>query len=221
MLREEAKSDQQRRLMSKIIKTNTTVLLGNDCITGSGFGLVNFRDDNGKECSIQISSCTVCETEDCIIDNPRGWIWLGIDKAEPMILKTKGCELGLSLPPSSCASGLTSLPVETLRQIAAMSPDWVLNFLRDRSIFDVDKIETALKYASKCAARELEAEPIILKTKGCELGLSLPPGEVSGWMPYPVPDDVFINTRMHLNEAQVRGLIARLQTWLDTGAFHA
>ena len=145
MLRKEAKSDQQRRLMSKITKTNTTVLLGDDCITGRGFGLVNFQDDNGKECSIQISSCTVCETEDCIIDNPRGWIWLGIDKAEP----------------------------------------------------------------------------IILKTKGCELGLSLPPGEVSGWMPYPVPDDVFINTRMHLNEAQVRGLIVRLQTWLDTGDFRA
>lgn len=59
--------------------------------------------------------------------------------------------------PSSCASGLTSLPVEALRQIAAMSPDWMLDFLRDRSIFDADIIETALKYASKCAARELEA----------------------------------------------------------------
>jgi hypothetical protein len=53
---------------------------------------------------------------------------------------------------------ITSLSVEALRQIAAMSPDWELNFLRDRSFFDVDRIETALKYASKCAARELEAD---------------------------------------------------------------
>ena len=131
--------------MSKITKTNTTVLLGNDCITGRGFGLVNFLDEYGKECSIQISSRAVVENDHGVTDDPLGWIWLGIDKVEPMILKTKACELCLSLPP----------------------------------------------------------------------------GEVSGWMPYPVPDDVFIHTRMHLNEVQVRGLIARLQTWLDTGDFRA
>lgn len=37
-------------------------------------------------------------------------------------------------------------------------------------------------------------------------------------MPYPMPDDVLMHTRMHLNEKQVRGLIGRLQLWLDTGS---
>ena len=62
-----------------------------------------------------------------------------------------------------------------------------------------------------------EPEPKIMKSKAKELGLNLPNNDVTGWMPYPIPDDVLINTRMHLNESQVRGLISRLQTWLDTG----
>lgn len=63
-----------------------------------------------------------------------------------------------------------------------------------------------------------EAKPRILKSKAVELGVKLPPGEASGWMPYPLPEDVFIGTRMHLNEVQVRGLIARLTLWLETGS---
>ena len=123
----------------------STDLLGADDETCRGFGMVKFRDEYGKECSLQISSRAVCENEDGTVDDPLGWIWLGVDDAEPKIMKTKARELGLPLPP----------------------------------------------------------------------------GEVSGWMPYPVPEDVLMTTRMHLNESQVRGLIARLQTWLDTGDFHA
>ena len=121
----------------------STDLFGVDDETCRGFRLVKFTDEYGKECSLQISSRAVCENEDGTVDDPLGWIWLGID----------------------------------------------------------------------------DAEPLIMKTKARELGMSLPPGEVRGWMPYPVPEDVLMHTRMHLNEQQVRGLIARLQTWLDTGAF--
>jgi len=64
-----------------------------------------------------------------------------------------------------------------------------------------------------------DALPVIRKSKARELGIPLPSGDVSGWMPYPVPDDVMMNGRMHLNEQRVRGLIARLQTWLSTGTF--
>lgn len=63
-----------------------------------------------------------------------------------------------------------------------------------------------------------DAKPQIMKSKAKALGLELPPGEVSGWMPFPVPDDVLMTTRMHLNETQVRGLIARLTLWLETGS---
>jgi hypothetical protein len=40
---------------------------------------------------------------------------------------------------------------------------------------------------------------------------------MNGWTPYPIPEGVSLSTRMHLNEHQVRALIARLQHWLDTG----
>ena len=120
----------------------THALFGVDGATGRGFQHVTFFDEYGYECSIQESSRAVCENEDGTVDDPLGWIWLGIDDAKPQIMKSKARALGLELPP----------------------------------------------------------------------------GEVSGWMPYPIPDDVLLTTRMHLNETQVRGLIARLTLWIETGS---
>lgn len=62
-------------------------------------------------------------------------------------------------------------------------------------------------------------KPQVMKSQAKALGLTLPPGEVSGWMPYPIPEEVQISTRMHLNREQVKGLIERLQRWLETGEF--
>lgn len=59
----------------------------------------------------------------------------------------------------------------------------------------------------------------VLKSQAESLGLELPPGEVSGWMPYPIPEEVVITTRMHLSREQVEGLIERLQQWLKSGSF--
>lgn len=41
---------------------------------------------------------------------------------------------------------------------------------------------------------------------------------MNGWTPYTLPEGVLITTQMHLNEHQVKALIARLQLWLDTGS---
>ena len=62
-----------------------------------------------------------------------------------------------------------------------------------------------------------DPEPQVMKSQAQALGLSLQPGEVSGWMPYPIPKEVHISTRMHLNREQVKGLVERLQQWLATG----
>jgi len=59
-------------------------------------------------------------------------------------------------------------------------------------------------------------DPQILKSQAVDLGL-LPPGEVSGWMPYPIPDGVSINTKMHLGQKQIEDLIEILQNWLEHG----
>lgn len=64
-----------------------------------------------------------------------------------------------------------------------------------------------------------DGKPQVMKSQAKALGLELPPGEVSGWMPYPIPDEVQISTRMHLSRDQVEGLVERLQRWLETGAF--
>ena len=40
--------------------------------------------------------------------------------------------------------------------------------------------------------------------------------ETTGWVDYPIPDEVLISSHMHLNREQVEGLIDRLQSWLDS-----
>lgn len=66
-----------------------------------------------------------------------------------------------------------------------------------------------------------DAKPMVMKKDAHLVGLELAPGEeVSGWMPYPIPQEVLLHTRMHLNEAQVRGLVQRLQYWLKHGKLY-
>ncbi len=43
--------------------------------------------------------------------------------------------------------------------------------------------------------------------------------ETTGWIPYPIPDDVLLTTRMHLSLEQVKELIPFLQAWVDNGSF--
>lgn len=40
-----------------------------------------------------------------------------------------------------------------------------------------------------------------------------------GWVPYPIPDDVLLTTRMHLSREQVAALIHHLQSWLENDSF--
>ena len=41
--------------------------------------------------------------------------------------------------------------------------------------------------------------------------------QTTGWVPYPIPSDVLLNTRMHLDVHQVEWLVEELQNWLNTG----
>lgn len=118
--------------------------IGTESETNRGWQYVSFKDEYDHDCSLQISSRAICENEDGTVDDPLGWIWLGLDSIKPRIMKTDAQRLGLKLPP----------------------------------------------------------------------------GEVTGWMDYPTPKEVIFHSRMHLNEQQVRGLIARLQIWLETGELH-
>ena len=60
-----------------------------------------------------------------------------------------------------------------------------------------------------------EANPRIMARDAARLGIETTTDV--GWIPYPVPDDVLMTTRMHLTRPQVRALIKRLNMWLKTG----
>lgn len=42
-----------------------------------------------------------------------------------------------------------------------------------------------------------------------------------GWVEFPIPDDVLLNTRMHLTIGQVKDLIPVLQHFVETGEIPA
>lgn len=61
------------------------------------------------------------------------------------------------------------------------------------------------------------ANPHILASRAAEFGIKT--SETTGWVPYPVPPEVLMCTRMHLTKDQVKSLIAHLQAWIDTDSF--
>ena len=54
-----------------------------------------------------------------------------------------------------------------------------------------------------------DAEPKIMASKTFQGG--------TGWVPYPIPEDVLLNTRMHLTRDQVRELLPILINFVETG----
>lgn len=63
-----------------------------------------------------------------------------------------------------------------------------------------------------------DADPKIMVSKAKEHGLE-PQGN-SGWMKYPIPEDVLLNTRMHLNREQVKELLPYLKRFVETGSLY-
>jgi len=57
-------------------------------------------------------------------------------------------------------------------------------------------------------------EPKIMAKHANKHGLKT--NQTTGWIDYPIHNDVLISTQMHLDREQVEGLIARLQSWLDS-----
>lgn len=60
-----------------------------------------------------------------------------------------------------------------------------------------------------------KAEPRVLASQAAVLGVQTT--ENTGWVPYPIPETVQMNTRMHLTRKQVAELLPHLQRFVDTG----
>ena len=59
------------------------------------------------------------------------------------------------------------------------------------------------------------AEPQILASHAKTYGINTE--QTLGWIDYPVPPDVNLVTRMHLNREQVAELLPKLKKFVDTG----
>lgn len=60
------------------------------------------------------------------------------------------------------------------------------------------------------------AEPQIMATDAIKLGMDTK-GQTTGWVPYPLPEEVTFNTRMHLTQEMVEELIPILAYFVKTG----
>lgn len=65
-----------------------------------------------------------------------------------------------------------------------------------------------------------DPEPRIMARDAVKLGrddLLKPDEPVEGWVPFPIPDEVHITTRMHLTQEQAKALLPYLQHFVETG----
>ena len=99
--------------------------------------------------------------------------------------------------------------------------------------FEIIKFED--RYSAKCSLQQSslaefeqpgtsavwlgvdDASPMVLASDAEKVGLKTSATE--GWILYPIPSEVLLTTRMHLDRNQVAALIGHLQNWLDRGTF--
>lgn len=62
-----------------------------------------------------------------------------------------------------------------------------------------------------------DAQPKVMWHEAAALGVKN--DATSGWVPYPIPEQVLLSTRMHLNRKHVKALIGHLRAWLKTDSF--
>jgi hypothetical protein len=62
-----------------------------------------------------------------------------------------------------------------------------------------------------------DVEPKVMWKDAAKVGVKT--NETCGWVPYPIPEEVLLSSRMHLTREQVEALIGHLQSWLDSGKF--
>ena len=65
-----------------------------------------------------------------------------------------------------------------------------------------------------------DAKPVIMASDAIKLGLPVPAGVNTGWIPYEIPREVLLHTRMHLDRERVKWLVKSLNHWLQTGSLN-
>lgn len=91
-----------------------------------------------------------------------------------------------------------------------------------------DLIEFSDLYGAKCSIQKSslatddaiwigvnDATPQIMASQAAAHGVHT--DAVSGWVDYPIPENVLLTTRMHLNREQVAAMLPILQRFVETG----
>lgn len=99
---------------------------------------------------------------------------------------------------------------------------------RTKTARGFDLIKFTDRYGAKCSIQKSslasehaiwlgvdDAEPKVMASKASQFNINT--DETSGWIPYPIPEDVLLTTRMHLTINEVRKLIPILQKFVETG----
>lgn len=89
-------------------------------------------------------------------------------------------------------------------------------------------IEFKDRYGSKCSIQKSslaeedaiwfgidDPDPKIMACNAIKEGIYT--NQTTGWIPYPIPEDVLIHTRMHLSQDDVKKLLPILQKFVKTG----
>lgn len=90
---------------------------------------------------------------------------------------------------------------------------------------DANGQECSIQESSACCRTEKEgsylwlgiddAKPVVMAFDAPRLGVETT--ETTGWVPYPVPKEVLMHTRMHLSQRQVKELLPLLQYFAEHG----
>ena len=75
--------------------------------------------------------------------------------------------------------------------------------------------KSSLAYVDAIWLGPNDADPKIMASQAGRFGVNT--AQTTGWIPYPVPDEVMMTTRMHLTREQVAELLPMLQHFVDTG----
>lgn len=92
--------------------------------TNRGFDLVQFKDANGKDCSLQCSSA-IGDHDDSFDRPGSSFVWLGVDNPIPKLLAKNEGWKPMSLPEGVLLNGRMHLNREQVGQLVVRLQRWL------------------------------------------------------------------------------------------------
>jgi hypothetical protein len=94
------------------------------------------------------------------------------------------------------------------------SRGFVIGKFKDRSGLECSIQESSLATEAAIWLGVSDAKPEIMASQASQFGIVT--NETTGWVPYPIPEEVLLHTRMELTVEGAKALIEALQFFVDT-----